>query len=108
MCYKKIAGSHSGKGYHYSNHHLSKATKLHECLLPLTWRPYPSSLSYHLPLHVTNNVTTFPTDFHPIATYEISYVHFPPPLALHHHFVHHLRVLHHHSNHKLLVHHGLW
>ena len=49
-----------------------------------------SSLSCRPPLHEANDVTPLPMDLNPIATYEISCVHFPPPSAFYHHFVYRL------------------
>lgn len=58
----KCPGSHSGKGHHYYGRHLSRTMKLHECRLPLTQRPYMSSLSSWPPLHVARDVTPLLTD----------------------------------------------
>ena len=34
----KYPSSHSGMDHHYFGYHLSRATKLHECQPPITWR----------------------------------------------------------------------
>ena len=67
------------QGPSYSSHHMSRATTLHECHLPKTQRPSPSSLNYHSPLHVANNTIPLPMDLNPITTCEMSRVYLPLP-----------------------------
>ena len=97
----KYHGSHSGKGHHYTGHHLYTTTHPHEGHPPLAWRPYPPSLCCHISLHVVSDMTPLPKDLSPVATYEISHVHFPHPLALQGHFIHCHLTLHRRSNYEI-------